>query len=741
VALPLMLRSQPELPPAGVVFSDEVVPRIDICIDPGMLDWIYENVESYQEFHATFQFDNGQITETIENIGFRLRGNTSRYSAKKSFKVSFNTFEPGRKWYGLEKLNLNGEHNDPSVIRAKLCWDLLEDLGVPGSRSNHVELYINNNYHGLYINVEHIDEEFVKSRFGNNDGNLYKCLWPADLTYLGSNPDNYKFINGNRRAYDLKINTEEDDYSDLAHFIDVLNNASDEDFLCEIEAVFNIYDYIEVLALDVFTANWDGYIFNKNNFYLYFNTETGKFEYIPYDLDNTYGIDWFQITWATRNIYSWHQDNRPLYTRIMENDHLRDLYSQYIEYFSNNLIGTPEFTGKINTLKDNNAPLIADDPYYPMDYGFTLQDYHDSFDEPLGMHVSEGLFPYINTRKQSIEAQLESYAVQPVINYVRNNRPQAGENLKVRAYVEGLEESDSVVVEYSLNEGPMVSKKMFDDGAHWDGDPNDGIFGATLLEMTENSLVRYQLKACNTSGLCLLIPCTPREYQLIESSDPQLFINEFMASNTTTIADEAGEFDDWFEVYNGDDEAVWLGDKYLTDNLNNVNKWQMPDTLLEPGDFILFWADEDQEQGPTHTNFKLDADGEEIGIFDSESTGFFRLDSILYGAQQTDISYGRKPDGASSWAYFTNTTPGFSNILGNAGENHHSASTLSVFPNPVFGGLFYLDEERSFTLYDASGTPVLQKENSRTVHTTALNPGLYFLVTTHGEAVKVILPR
>ncbi|MBK6347143.1 MAG: hypothetical protein IPF68_14665 [Bacteroidales bacterium] len=41
--------------------------------------------------------------DTIHETGFRLRGNTSRYSAKKSFKISFNTWVPGQKYHGVEK--------------------------------------------------------------------------------------------------------------------------------------------------------------------------------------------------------------------------------------------------------------------------------------------------------------------------------------------------------------------------------------------------------------------------------------------------------------------------------------------------------------------------------------------------------------------------------------------------------------------------------------------------------------
>ena len=55
-------------------------------------------------------------SDTVLNVGFRLRGNTSRTAGKKSFKVSINSFVAGRKWNQLEKLNLNGEHNDPFPI-------------------------------------------------------------------------------------------------------------------------------------------------------------------------------------------------------------------------------------------------------------------------------------------------------------------------------------------------------------------------------------------------------------------------------------------------------------------------------------------------------------------------------------------------------------------------------------------------------------------------------------------------
>ncbi|RMF04506.1 MAG: hypothetical protein D6772_00485, partial [Bacteroidetes bacterium] len=309
ISTTLILLAQNPYAERGVVFQDDEVPRVDILIAEADLNTLLQAGNEWRndEFPATFIFTDSAQADTLANVGFRLRGNTSRYSGKKSFKVSFNTFEPGRDWHGLEKLNLNGEHNDPSLSRAKTSWTLLRNLGVPAARANHVLLYINDEFRGVYANVEHIDEEFVERRFGNKDGNLYKCLYPANLAYLGDDPEAYKLAPNGRRVYDLRTNTEADDYSDLTNFIRVLHQTPLAELPCELEAVFNVDSYLRTMAFDVISGNWDGY-WNQNNYYLYHNTATDLFEFIPYDLDNTFGIEWGNHDWAERDVYNWMSD-------------------------------------------------------------------------------------------------------------------------------------------------------------------------------------------------------------------------------------------------------------------------------------------------------------------------------------------------------------------------------------------------------------------------------------------------
>jgi hypothetical protein len=148
---------------------------------------------------------------------------------------------------------------------------------------------------------------------------------------------------------------------------------------------------------------------------------------------------------------------------------------------------------------------------------------------------------------------------------------------------------------------------------------------------------------------------------------PQILleINEFMASNINCIEDPQGQYDDWIEIYNSGVEAVDTGGMYLTDSLSDPAKWQIPDndpllTTIEPGGHLLIWADGDTSDAGLHANFKLDSNGEEIGLFKSD--GVTMIDSVVFGEQTADVSYGRYPDGTDNWRFFGLVSPAAENI-------------------------------------------------------------------------------
>ena len=362
--------AQTDFPDFAPVFLQDEIATVVITMDPDSADaMLFGDVDyaSSNPFPATIGYQSSVLDTIIDTVAVRLRGNTSLFAPKKSFKVDLNAFIPGQKFADLEKLNLNANQNDPSLLRAALSWDILRRMGLAGSRTSLVKVMLNGAYMGAYVNTEHMDEEFVEEYYDKDGGNFYKCLWPATLEYISPNADDYKLEVNGRRVYELKTNTGEDDYSDLAEFIGILNNTPDEGFKCAIEEVFNVADFLKVMALDVVSGNWDGYTGNKNNFYLYERSFDGRLMYLPYDADNTLGIQWFG-EWTTQDPYNWtDSNNRPLYTRVLAQDQYRQRFSWYLHWWMDNYQNSAWIEPRTEWLQSLLVAGIETDDFYELD--------------------------------------------------------------------------------------------------------------------------------------------------------------------------------------------------------------------------------------------------------------------------------------------------------------------------------------------------------------------------------------
>jgi len=164
-------------------------------------------------------------------------------------------------------------------------------------------------------------------------------------------------------------------------------------------------------------------------------------------------------------------------------------------------------------------------------------------------------------------------------------------------------------------------------------------------------------------------------------------INEFMASNTKTIQDPQGDYDDWIEFYNTSESDVDLTGMYLSDKLNNYKKWKFPDnTIIKANGYLIVWADEDGKATPgLHTNFKLSADGEVILFINSDANGNSICDSVSFGKQEPDISTGRYPNGLGNFQKMP-PTPGFENSTFTSVDNEMKGNDFyisKIYPNPI----------------------------------------------------------
>jgi hypothetical protein len=270
------------------------------------------------------------------------------------------------------------------------------------------------------------------------------------------------------------------------------------------------------------------------------------------------------------------------------------------------------------------------------------------------------------------------------------NSPDAGQEVIVTTRMRDLDGTlDDTRLFYDAG-GGFLAVTLFDDGLHGDGEAGDQIHGATIPGFPANTSIRYYVRARDDDLDQTLDPIGAPGITysyVVAFTPPELYINEFMASNSSTIPDEWNEFDDWVEIYNGDVDPIDLGGLTLSDDLAVPNKYTFPTTILAPGDFILVWCDGTPAQGPFHAGFRLSAAGEQVGLFASAANGFAAIDTLTYGPQVTDISFGRFPDGAPNWQFFPSPTPGTSNTgpdaVGDAPAPSLAFRLEPPHPNPV----------------------------------------------------------
>jgi len=148
---------------------------------------------------------------------------------------------------------------------------------------------------------------------------------------------------------------------------------------------------------------------------------------------------------------------------------------------------------------------------------------------------------------------------------------------------------------------------------------------------------------------------------------PSVVVNEILASTSGEVAmlsDEDGEYQDWIELHNAGNEAVNLAGWSLSDDLDRPGQWVFPAATLQPGAYLVVFASAKDRRAPAvgrryHTNFKLNAQGEAVALFDASSprqlvSGFVPE----FPEQRSDFSYGLTSEGAR---YFANPSPGLVN--------------------------------------------------------------------------------
>jgi len=224
--------------------------------------------------------------------GIRYKGNgtylRSQSSDKRPFKVDLNRNVPGAALTGRTTLNFANLVTDDSGLHDALGYELYRAAGVPAPRTAYARLFVSpgapvTNYLGLYLLLENLDARFAEERFGTRSGAILKPVTTDLFRDLGEDWESYEAI------YDPKTRIEPAQAARVIGFARLLTHADDAAFAAHAGEFLDFDAFARFLAVTVLLSSYDGFLTNGQNFYLWIDPATGRFHFLPWDLDNAWG--------------------------------------------------------------------------------------------------------------------------------------------------------------------------------------------------------------------------------------------------------------------------------------------------------------------------------------------------------------------------------------------------------------------------------------------------------------------
>ena len=603
-------------------------------------------------------------------VGVHFRGTSSYFtvgSEKKSFNIAVDYGEDGQRLYGYKTLNLLNGHVDASFLREVLYNRISRDY-IPAMETNFVKLVINGENWGVYINLQQYNKDFLVEWFDTKEGIRWK-VGPGRggaLAYAGDDPSAYQ------ETYQLKTSTVENPWEGLITLTKMLDDATPDAELVEsLPSLLNVDQVLWQLAVSNVFMDDDGYI-HKGGDYALYQDVNGRFHLVPHDNNESLrfgrsgrggpggggpgGWSWGDLTDGMVSPTT-HEDNpgRPLIKRLLSNPQWRARYLAHVRTVVDEWLDWEVFepiVKEYQTLID--AEVQRDDKKL---YGY--EDF--TIDAPMDIKR------FVTARRELLRNHPELSRPVPKIVSVEigsGTPPVANQPVSVKATLDESIAVDSVLLYYSTDRYAIFNQAaMTKEGDNYVGQ---------IPGFPADTTVYYYIEAnaVETHGTTAFSPVRSEQgaaqYRIgvPVAKETPIVINELMASNTKSLADPQGQYEDWLELHNLTSNVVNLSGMYLTDKIGNLKKWAFPENTTIPAQgYLLVWLDEDGKADVgLHANFKLSRNGETVMLVDTDTRGNQVLDSVTFDKQEKDVALGRWPNGSGTLKQLQ-TTPGRENML------------------------------------------------------------------------------
>jgi hypothetical protein len=749
----------------GQSFYDlNTIQTIEITFAESNWDALLDAAEPSDEYISAQSVSvNGTV---FPNVGAKYKGNSS-YNAnqiKNPWHLELDTYED-QNYQGYTDIKLNNVIFDPSFVREALAYKILGNyIDVP--LANYAKVYVNGTYIGLYTNVESISKKFVDSRFGSKTNSFFNCSPPGgagptstnlpSLQYLGTNSSSYE------TAYEMKSDEGWDDLIALTNTLSTTTTSN----TANLEAILDVDRALWMLAFDNVFVNLDSYIGQfKQNYYLY-KSDNGQFNSIVWDLNMCFGVfgstgsstggpggGSLSTTQKKQLSHTLHSTESawPLVQKLLAVPTYKKRYLAHIKTILSEVVST---SGSEYYLTDAQAiqsliyaDFVADTNKFSYQTTTNFTNNLNSTDVSVTNNTAPGIAGLMSGRNTYLSALTDFTNAQPNITSVTpsTSTPSVGGTVSITANVTNTTTSSVYLGYRSLYNDIFVKNQMFDDGAHNDGAAGDNVYGASIP--VNDVAIQYYIYAENTNVGKFSPERAEHEFYILNATyatitPGQLVVNEIMASNSTTVTDDNGDYEDWFELYNNSDVTLSLDNLYATDSSTNLLKWAFPSGItIAPGAYLIVWADSDLTETGLHADFKFSAGGENCILSYPDGT---IVDSVTFGAQTTDLSYARIPNGTGDFV-IQGATFNANNESLSVDNFSDFNNSLVIYPNPSSSVLNLSNANyaiESVQILNLQGQTLFIKENindfNYELNISNLPQGMYLVTINKNHILKVI---
>ncbi len=265
-------------------YNRDVVQEVRITIEQANIRSLQLDPFTYVECDATLiPGDGAYPAQEYLQVGIRLKGSSSYRewtgNNKPGFKLKLNNYVVDQKFGDIERVTLNNQTGDIAMAREILGYALWNDAGILAPQATYVRVYVNEEYYGLYINLEAADDHFIQRHMGENDGDLWEGNDSADFSRNGTDHFESVFGTGDRTR--------------LEEVWSLIRSA--DDYYTDMDAYVDMDQFLDFWAYSIVIGNRDGYPYNLNDFFVYDNLGASTaMKFSPWGMDESWdtGMGW-----------------------------------------------------------------------------------------------------------------------------------------------------------------------------------------------------------------------------------------------------------------------------------------------------------------------------------------------------------------------------------------------------------------------------------------------------------------